>query len=84
MNPLAQTVVVAAVVAVCFAYAAWTLMPLAWRNAAAALLRRVPGLGHWRALQPKAQAGCGGCDGDCASAAPKDAAPVKFYRRISK
>lgn len=85
MNALLQTVLVAAVVAVCFAYAAWTLMPLAWRNAAAALLRRVPGLGRWQALQPMAQAGCGGCDGACAPTPAKDApAPVKFYRRISK
>lgn len=84
MNPLAQTLVVSIVVAVCFGYAAWTLMPLAWRNATAALLRRVPGLGRWQALRPKVQAGCGGCDGACTPAASKDAAPVKFYRRTLK
>jgi hypothetical protein len=84
MNALLQTAVVWVVVAACFAYAAWTLMPLTWRNACATLLRRVPGLGRWRALQARAQAGCGGCDGACPPAAPKDAVPVKLYRRTSK
>jgi ferrous iron transport protein B len=84
MNLPVQGLAVAVVVAACFVYAAWTLMPLAWRNASAALLRRVPGLGRWQALRPKVQAGCGGCDGACAPTAPKGAAPVRFYRRTLK
>lgn len=84
MNAPLQALVVSVVVALCFAYAAWTLMPLTWRNAVGKLLRRVPGMGRWQALQPKAQAGCGGCDGACTPAAPADTAPVKLYRRTPK
>jgi ferrous iron transport protein B len=81
MNALVQNLVVIAVVAVCFVYAGWTLMPGAWRRATAARLRRVPGLARWKPLQPTATTGCGGCDGACTPAAPDQSAKVTVYRR---
>jgi ferrous iron transport protein B len=85
MTASLQAWVVTMVVSVCLVYATWTLMPRAWRHAAAARLRRLPGLGRWRALQPKVQAGCGACDGACADAcAPEAVVPLKFHRRVSK
>jgi hypothetical protein len=80
-----QNLVVAMIVAACFAYAGWSLMPRAWRPPLAAALRRLPGLGRWSALQPGAQGGgaCSGCDSACQPVPPQDAPkPVKFYRRL--
>jgi len=68
-----QTLVAALLVLACSAYAAWSLMPAAWR----ARLR--PG-------QPAAS-GCGGCSG-CGPAAgpstgtpPAKTQPIRFVRR---
>ena len=58
---MVQTAIVALIVALAFAYSAWTLMPVAWQRG----LRRRVGL-----ATPVGAGGCGGCGGGCA-AAPK-------------
>jgi hypothetical protein len=60
-----QWVVVAALVAGCAAYAAWTLMPAAGRRriASAAVARRWPLEHFWRRhAQAPSGCGCDGCD----------------------
>ena len=81
-----QSLVVAVIVVVCAAYAAWTLMPAAARRALAALLLKLAlpervARQLRKALAPAA--GCGGCD--CCGDAPATALKVKtvtFHRRL--
>lgn len=69
-----QTLAVALIVGASLAYAAWALMPSAWRRA---LLRRATGR-----LPAEAGGGCGGCSGGCApppqrsASAAADTAPA--------
>jgi len=70
-----QALIVALIVAASTAYAAWALMPRAWRQP----------LARWlgRGELPAAAGGCGGCGGGCGparSAAPQ-AVPVTLHRR---
>jgi hypothetical protein len=60
-----QELIVAAIVIASTGYAAWSLMPAAWRTA---LLRRV-------GRTPAPVSGCGGCGG-CGSDVPRSAAPA--------
>ena len=64
---LAQTLIVAALVAACSVYVVWALMPSTLRRAVAVLLARQPMLARWGALrraaaQPDGGCGCDGCD----------------------
>ena len=59
---MTQALIVALIVAASAGYAAWALMPRAWRQS---LARRL----HWADPAP----GCGGCD-NCGSAAKPDGA----------
>lgn len=67
-----QAILVGLIVALSAAYAAWSLMPAAWRRALARRLARWPLLGRWRAVQRAAGGGAGGCGGcgDCSGEAP--------------
>lgn len=70
-----QQIAVLLIVAACTAYAAWALMPMAWRRGLARRLLR-------RELAAPV-AGCGGCGGGCGparSAAPQ-ARPITLHRR---
>ncbi len=68
---MVQTLVTAVIVAGSTAYAAWRLMPAAWRSA---LARRVG--------RAAPAAGCGGCDG-CGPPLGAHAAakPIRVHRR---
>ena len=71
-----QTLIVALLVAGCFVYAAWTLMPAAARRAIALSLLKLPLPGVFAQKLRKAttaSSGCG-CDG-CDHAPAKAAAP---------
>ena len=76
-----QTIIVAALVLACTAYAAWTLMPAAARRALAArvLKLRLPeplARPFMRAMQPPSACGaCGDCGGSTA------AKPIRIHRR---
>ena len=64
---LAQTLTVAALVAGCFVYAVWVLMPQALRRSVAMVLMRQPVLARWAPLRraaakPDGGCGCDGCD----------------------
>lgn len=63
---LSQTWVVAPVVALCFAYAGWSMAPASLRRWVAQQLLRlslpVP-LRHWAQARAVAASGCGGCGG---------------------
>lgn len=66
-----QTLITAVIVLASASYAAWALMPAAWRQALARHLGRTP---------PPAT-GCGGCGG-CGDAAPRAAVqPITVHRR---
>ena len=69
INP--QVLLVAPLVAACFVYSAWTLVPAAWRRPLATLLARMPWLARLPAITRAARAptGCG-CDGCDRSTAP--------------
>ena len=66
---MGQLLVTGLLVGACAAYAAWTLMPSAWRRA----LR--PGSGA------AAASGCGGCSGCGTPAPPGGAQVVRIVRR---
>ena len=59
---MVQSVVVALIVALAFAYSAWALMPAAWRRA---LRNR---LGRTAPVDTGGCSGCGGCSGAGAAA----------------
>ncbi|HEY0821042.1 MAG TPA: DUF6587 family protein [Rhizobacter sp.] len=79
-----QGLLVALIVIACTVYAAWTLMPSAWRRGVAQRLQHI----HWpgpvaRYLKrtASAPAGCG-CDAGCDAARPPAAAqPIRIHRR---
>jgi hypothetical protein len=83
-----QILIVAVVVACCFVYAAWALIPAAARKwvASSLLERRLPAF-LADALRPYATAasgcGCDGCDrsGKAASAAASGSKPITFHPR---
>lgn len=79
-----QGLLVAAIVIACTVYAAWTLMPSAWRRGLAQRLqnRRWPGpVTRYLKRTASAPAGCG-CDAGCEAAKPPAAAqPIRIHRR---
>ena len=85
---LLQWVVVALLVAACFVYAAWSLMPAPARRALAGALLALPlPAAMAAALRKRAAApsgcACDGCDQGTAKAAPAAAAvqPIRFHPR---
>jgi hypothetical protein len=84
---LAQTLVVATLVTACVVYAAWALMPVAWRRFVAKRLTRHPMLMRFAPLRRAATAGPGGscsCDGCDKAAQPTGDAVVRFVPRRSR
>ena len=89
---MAQTIVVALLVAACALYAVWTLMPAAARRKlAAAALPEPPGVRRFLRPYAKADSGCGcsGCDRAekpgkpvaPSSASGTTVAPITFHKR---
>jgi len=85
--PLLQTLIVALIVVLSFAYAAWSLMPVAWRRPLAARALRWPALKGNATLQRAARdanaCGCDGCDGPPATPAGQ-AQAIKIVRRAPR
>jgi hypothetical protein len=84
MHP--QSLIVALIVASCFAYAAWTLMPAGWRRTLARAVARWPLAARqaWvqKALKPAgACGGCDSCDSGSTPPAPGQVKPVHIVRR---
>ena len=91
-----QLPVVVLLVALSFAYAAWTLMPQALRALAARALLRLPLPGFVRqrvlaASRASASCGCAGCDkapvaaqGTGKGTLTDQAQPLVFHRRIKR
>jgi hypothetical protein len=91
-----QSLIVAVLVALSFAYVAWSLMPQALRAPVARALLRLPLPGFVRqrvlaASRASAGCGCSGCD-KASAAAPGNgngtltgqAQPLMFHRRIKR
>lgn len=85
---VAQNLIVAVIVLLCGAYAAWTLMPAGTRRAIAARVLSWPLPQRWK--QPfrnamKPAGACGGCDncGDSKPAAQSAVKPIRIHRRVS-
>jgi hypothetical protein len=88
---LAQSIIVALLVAGCTAYAAWRLMPKAGRRALASALLELPlpaaaASFLKKQLVPDNACGCDGCD---AGTAPKSAQlpaaqPITFHPRMKR
>jgi hypothetical protein len=70
MDASVQQWIVAVIVVVSALYAAWSLMPRAWRNALLKLAGRAPA----------SSAGCGGCD-NCGPPAPASPKVITVHRR---
>lgn len=79
-----QTLAVTLIVAVCAVYAAWTLMPAAWRRTLARVLVRQPMLAKWAPLQRAAAGTSGGCGACDACETPPDAGAVKTIRIVRR
>jgi hypothetical protein len=82
----AQGLCVALLVAVCAAYAVWTLMPSAARRACARAALRLPlpatlAAPLQRAARPGSACGCDGCDRAAAPPAAASVQTVKFHPR---
>jgi len=84
-----QSLIVALIVLACSGYAAWTLMPSAWRRSLALkMLKLSPPESLARMLRKAAQpaGSCGGCSscGNSAAKPPGDGVhKVSFHRRVS-
>ena len=86
---VAQNLVVALLVLVCSAYAAWTLMPAAARRAIASRVLKwsLPVMlqqPFQKAMKPPGA--CGGCDncGDARPAVKSAAKPIRFHRMTKR
>lgn len=77
-----QTLIVALIVLASFAYAAWVLMPSAWRRRLAQRLVAWPGLqgnaSLLRAARSQTGCACDGCDAPAAGAAKL----IRIVRRV--
>ena len=81
-----QNLIVVLIVLASFAYAAWALMPAAWRRRLAVRLLAVPGLRQstvlLRAARPANACGCDGCDSPPVQTTA--AKPIKIVRRAPR
>ena len=73
-----QALMVASLVAACFGYSAWALMPAMLRRKLATVLTRMPWVGQVpavvRAAKGPVGCGCDGCDRSTLAKSPEDAA----------
>lgn len=82
-----QDLIVGLIVASCAFYAAWTLMPAAWRRRLAARALHLPLPAPWHARLGKLARSAPGCGCDGCDAAPPPGArpdgsrPVQFVRK---
>jgi hypothetical protein len=84
-----QWLLVAALVAACFVYAAWTLLPAAARQGIARFSLRLPlpsALASFMRKHSVAESGCGcdGCDRSPVRAAPSAAQTISFHPRLRR
>ena len=86
---LLQSLVVAVIVAACAVYAAWTLMPAAWRRTTALALLELPVPAEAAALLRKHSTkptgcACDGCDKSATKAPPPRVQTIMVYPRLRK